>query len=460
MKTQKKIVGAILLLCSILVCKANNPPKVTNFKATVDKSNNTLVINYDLFDKEDSEIEVMLKISDNNGNIYLIDANNSKGDIGFPVSVGKNKRITWSYDKNTFNPKTCTVKLVADDKYEIDIEQLIKEVDTTRMKRDLQYITGDRNNSNRKARRHLKRVGNYIKNTFKANELDSYFHKLKLSNDELNKIWNAKTGFDEVVEKGDKKHNIRNVVGSIQGELDEKKVFIITAHYDSYPGSPGMDDNASGVVGLLETMRILSKYKFSHTIKFIGFDKEEDGLVGSLSYVFGGGIKEDEQIGGVINYDMIGIYSTEPGSQYIPEGFDQLYPEVCETIKKNKNRGDFVINTSNENSQELSKLFVNTAHTYVKDLKIASLLAEGSGKYVPALAASDHASFWYNRNAALHIGEGGATRNPDIHTVKDGKNHLNLNYMFMSNIVKTTIATFIKLADIQHSTTVSTRVTR
>ncbi|QSB29046.1 M28 family peptidase [Flavobacterium sp. CLA17] len=458
MKTQKII--TLLFFFSILLCNANNPAIISNLKGTIDEKNHKVTIVYDLSDKEENQIEVWLKITDEKGLSYTINKNNTEGDIGFPVATGKKRRIVWTYDKNTFNPKKCSIKLVADDRYKIEITQLLKEVDTVRMVKDLQYVMGERNSSNSKSEEHLRSVGEYLKNSFKDNGLNAYYDTFKISNSELNQISNAKTGSNEIVPAGDKKHNVNNVVGSIAGQSEEAETFILSAHYDSYPGSLGMDDNGSGIIGLLEAMRILSQYNFAHTIKFMAFDKEEDGLIGSLSYVFAGGIKKSEKIGGVINFDMIGISSDKPGSQIVPEGFDQLYPEVCSEVAKNQYRGDFVINTSNENSTKLSESFINSGKKYVEELKIVSLLVEGNGESTPSLAESDHASFWYNKNPALHIGEGGATRNPNLHTIKDSSSYLKFNYKFMSDIVKTTIALFMELAEAEHYTTASIPLTR
>src|SRR5690606_15895743 len=100
----------------------------------------------------------------------------STGDVGFPVAIGNNKLITWSYNGLTFKPDKCMIKLIADDKQIIDVDKLIKEVDTIRMKKDLEYIYGERNSRNPKAKKHLDGVGKYIKNTFENNKLDSYYH--------------------------------------------------------------------------------------------------------------------------------------------------------------------------------------------------------------------------------------------------------------------------------------------
>ncbi|MCD0468054.1 M28 family peptidase [Flavobacterium sp. ENC] len=458
MKTHKKTI-TFLFFFSILCCHANNPATVTNIRGNIDKKNHKVSIVYDLSDKEENQIEVWLKITDENGRTYTINKDNAVGDIGFPVATGKKRRIVWTYD-NTFDPAKSSIKVVADDRYKIEIEQLLKEVDTIRMIKDLQFINGERNSSNDIAEKHLRSVGEYLKKTFEDNGLKAYYDTFRISNSELNEISKAKTGSNEIVPAGDKKHDVKNVAGSITGQGEVAQTFMISAHYDSYPGSLGMDDNGSGVIGLLEAMRVLSQYNFAHNIKFIAFDKEEDGLIGSLSYVFAGGIKPAEKIGGVINFDMIGICSDQPGSQVVPEGFDQLYPEVCKEIENNGYRGDFVINTSNENSKKLSESFSASGNRYVKELKIVSLLVDGNGENTPSLAESDHASFWYNKNPALHIGEGGATRNPNLHTGKDSSGYLKFNYKFISDIVKTTIALFVELAEAEHYTVAPVRLNR
>ncbi len=75
-----------------------------------------------------------------------------------------------------------------------------------------------------------------------------------------------------------------NVVGTKLGTVYPFQEFIVGAHYDSVD-NPGADDNASGVALVLEAARILSAYDSDYTIRFIAFDREEQGLVGSYWYV-------------------------------------------------------------------------------------------------------------------------------------------------------------------------------
>ena len=106
-----------------------------------------------------------------------------------------------------------------------------------------------------------------------------------------------------------------NVVGELTGTTTPENIFIIGGHYDHLEGDrPGGDDNASGTAGVLEAARALSQYRFESTIRFIGFNAEEDGLAGSKDYVANHVIPGGENIVGMANMDMI----LRPGSDVDP----------------------------------------------------------------------------------------------------------------------------------------------
>ena len=106
-----------------------------------------------------------------------------------------------------------------------------------------------------------------------------------------------------------------NVVGELTGTTTPENIYIIGGHYDHLEGDrPGGDDNASGTAGVLEAARVLSQHRFESTIRFIGFNAEEDGLAGSDDYVNSHVIPGGENIVGMINLDMI----LRPGSDDDP----------------------------------------------------------------------------------------------------------------------------------------------
>jgi hypothetical protein len=96
-----------------------------------------------------------------------------------------------------------------------------------------------------------------------------------------------------------------NVVGTMTGTIQPDQEYIVGAHFDSV-NNPGADDNASGTALVLEAARILTQYDSAYTIRFIAFDREEQGLIGSTHYVndhFG------DDILGMISADMV-AYNT------------------------------------------------------------------------------------------------------------------------------------------------------
>ena len=92
-----------------------------------------------------------------------------------------------------------------------------------------------------------------------------------------------------------------NVVATQTGVAYPNAYYVIGAHYDS-AGTPGADDNASGVAGVMEIARILSTYRTDYTIKYMAFDMEEYGLYGSWAYA---STHWTDDIRGMISMDMI-----------------------------------------------------------------------------------------------------------------------------------------------------------
>ena len=96
-----------------------------------------------------------------------------------------------------------------------------------------------------------------------------------------------------------------NVVAELTGEVEPDRIFVLGAHYDSVEGTPGADDNASGVAGMLEVARVLKDHPQAATIEFAWFTGEEAGLRGSREYVRRA-VADGKKIVGALNNDMIG----------------------------------------------------------------------------------------------------------------------------------------------------------
>lgn len=128
----------------------------------------------------------------------------------------------------------------------------------------------------------------------------------------------------------------KNVLATIPGRVYPDEIVIICAHLDSKSDkrlvyAPGADDNASGCAAILELARILSKYSFERSIRFIFFSREESGWEGSAAYLKSID-RNKEKIVAAINLDMIAYGDddedidvvTRPKYAWLAEEIDEL----------------------------------------------------------------------------------------------------------------------------------------
>lgn len=106
-------------------------------------------------------------------------------------------------------------------------------------------------------------------------------------------------------------YNSNNVEATLPGNDPESDdIYIVCGHYDTVPGSPGADDDGSGVAAVLAAAQVMKQYEFNHTIRFVAFSGEEEGLFGSYIYAQDAYSNGDD-IKGVLNADMIGFALNE-----------------------------------------------------------------------------------------------------------------------------------------------------
>lgn len=423
-----------ILVLSVPGYGQNSLPLLKDVTASATNCNNQIRIKYSLNDADDEKINIAVQVIHTSGKSYQVAAPDAKGDVGYPVRPGKHKKIIWTLPAGDTDLQNWTVKVTADDLFAVDVQRLVDQVDSNRLLQDLQNLVGDRNFKSESGKQHLEKVRRMIEGQFTASGL------LLSKQDTLYKDMRG-----------------QNIIGRKAGQAEEKKILVIGAHYDTVEGSPGADDNGSGVAGILEATRILSQYNFSKSIVFLGFDMEEYGHIGSQAYVSNaGGISPAEQVEGCINFDMIGYYSNKPNSQLLPQGFDVLFPEGYQQAMQDSLRGNFALNVSNSASGTLAGTFSTCAGKYVPGLKLISLQVPGNGQMVPDLRRSDHASFWDKGYQAIYIGDGANTRNFNYHSPKDTLQTVNLTQV--ANVVKATVACIAELAGLQHSSSASSRI--
>ncbi|MGQ0593627.1 MAG: M28 family peptidase [Gammaproteobacteria bacterium] len=115
------------------------------------------------------------------------------------------------------------------------------------------------------------------------------------------------------------------------GHGKAREIILIGAHYDSVRGSPGANDNASGVAALLELSRLFAELKPDRTVRFVAFVNEEPPFfyrrqMGSMVYTEAARERDDD-IRLMMSLEMLGSYSDRPGSQRYPPLFRYFYPD-------------------------------------------------------------------------------------------------------------------------------------
>jgi hypothetical protein len=220
---------------------------------------------------------------------------------------------------------------------------------------------------------------------------------------------------------------MRNVAATLPGRGPNRdRIFLVTAHYDSKASkdrgwlsnwrtmpAPGANDNASGIAEILEIARIISKYNFDFTIKFIAFSGEEIGLLGSTHYAQT--IQNDKQIAGVINFDQLGY------------DVDALDIHVL----------------GNSRSEWLVNAFRTAWQRYNIKVKFHKVID-------PEFIFSDHAPFWSLGHPAVYISEESSLKSsafyPFTHRGKDTADKLNPD--LGKEAIKLGLATLSELANL------------
>ena len=201
-----------------------------------------------------------------------------------------------------------------------------------------------------------------------------------------------------------------NVIGVQQGTDCAERVFIVGAHYDSVSTTPGADDDASGVAGMLEIARVLAGTPLPATIWYTGFTMEEDGLRGSRHMAQQAEAAGTEVVG-MLSLEMIG------------------YTTATE---------DTIVFIGNDASIRLVDSFIRVHATYVPGV---AGTVPGNGEESPDIRRSDHAPFWDAGYQAVIVSDFGPFRNPNYHLPTDTID--TLDPAFLTNVTKAMLATTV-----------------
>ena len=219
------------------------------------------------------------------------------------------------------------------------------------------------------------------------------------------------------------------------GSSDAPKL-ILGAHYDSHGDTPGADDNASGVAGLIELAYLLGKHAPEGNFELVAYPLEEPPFFASKymgSHFHAEEIhNKSETVAGVIILEMIGYFTDEFGSQDYPSLlFKLIYP----------NRGNFIAVVGNMDQREFTKE-VKVGMKGTNELPIESINAPAE---VPGIDFSDHRNYWKFGYDAVMITDTAFYRNKAYHEANDTWDRL--DYEKMGQVVQSTYSAVVHIAN-------------
>ncbi len=200
---------------------------------------------------------------------------------------------------------------------------------------------------------------------------------------------------------------------------------LIGAHYDAVPGTPGADDNATGVAVLLELAAAFSATPLKYPVRLVAFDLEEYGLLGSNAYAQQ--LKQDQQkLRLMLSLEMLGYCNDAQGSQVYPKIIKPFYSD----------RGNFIALVGNLSA--IPDLFRLSQQMKQHSTPIEILPDPSAGKLLPITGFSDHRPFWQQGYRAIMVTDTAMLRNPHYHKASDTIETLDLD--FLTNTCQSLIA--------------------
>jgi hypothetical protein len=231
-----------------------------------------------------------------------------------------------------------------------------------------------------------------------------------------------------------KGNTYRNVIANF-GPTDGSRI-VVGAHYDAYQDTPGADDNASGVAGLLELAYMLGRADLPQQVELVAFTLEEppffrSGNMGSARHAYSLRLKKAE-VEVMICLEMIGYFNDAKGSQRFPSAIVKLfYPDA----------GNFIAVMGSTGDRKWTKQIKNSMRS-ATDLPVHSMSASQS---MPGLDFSDHRNYWNHGYQAVMITDTAFMRNLAYHGSADTADRL--DYDRMSKVVVGVYEAVVRIAN-------------
>ncbi len=227
----------------------------------------------------------------------------------------------------------------------------------------------------------------------------------------------------------------RNIVVDLYGRERRDEIIVVGAHYDTETMTPGADDNASGVAGLLELARLLRHRPLRKSVRLIAFANEEWPFFGNDD--MGSRVSarrsfdRNENVIGMFSLEMIGYYSSKAKSQWYPRSIRRFYPREA----------NFIAFVSNLDSRDL---LAQSIGSFRRHGQFPSEGLSAPQWLVRDVRRSDQSSYWAFGYPGVMITDTANFRNYGYHNMGDVPR--TLDYDAMARVVDGIAAMVTELA--------------
>lgn len=210
----------------------------------------------------------------------------------------------------------------------------------------------------------------------------------------------------------------KNVIARFGNAQSER--LIIGAHYDVCGNQEGADDNASGIVGLLELARMLKEQKTQKSIELVAYTLEEPPYFRTEymgSFIHAKSLKDSgAKVSGMICLEMIGYFKEEKRTQDYPIGLLKLFYG---------SRGNYITVVNKFSKGKTARKFTKRMDRFTT-LPVKKF---NGPKSLTGIDFSDHLNYWKMGYSACMVTDTAFYRNKNYHQKTDEMGTLNISKM-------------------------------
>lgn len=225
--------------------------------------------------------------------------------------------------------------------------------------------------------------------------------------------------------------SVSNLITEKSGTED--RGIVVGAHYDTVPGTPGADDNASAVAGMLELARLVRDSTSRRRIIFAAFVNEEPPCFGSYnmgSMVYARHLRDEKvPVEFMVSLEMIGYFQDDAIQSYPLPGMGLFYPKTA----------DFIGVVGNFRSSR----YVSHLKKGIRRHSSIDAHSLTGPEFFGGINLSDNSSFWHHGFKAIMVTDTSFFRNSNYHQVTDTID--TLDFESMAEVVKGLYYTLLTL---------------